>query len=88
MQELAAGSGIRIDRLVHTTVSAPVQGESYVEVFVTPTDQPPGCDRIRLGNGLSQAKVFRAPNTWPTILLSPDPEKLSLVSGSDGATGG
>jgi len=87
VQELAAGSGIRIDKLVHTTISAPVQGESYVEVFVTPTDQSPGCDRIRLGNGLSRAKVFRAPNTWPTILPTPDPAKLSLASGSDGAAG-
>jgi hypothetical protein len=86
-QQLPAGSRIHIDKLVHTTVSAPIQGESYVEVFVTPLDQPPGCNRIRLGYGLSQSKVFRAPNTWPTILLSPDPAKLSLDSGSDGATG-
>jgi hypothetical protein len=88
VQQLAAGSRIRIDKLVHTTVTAPIQGESYVEVFVTPVDQPAKCNRLRLGSGLSRPHVFRAPNTWPTIILSPDPAKLLFDSGSEGATGG
>jgi hypothetical protein len=87
VQRLAAGSRIRIDKLVHTTVAAPIQGESYVEVFVTPVDQQPRCKRLTLGSGLSQSKVFRAPNTWPTIILSPNADKLSLDSGSESATG-
>ena len=82
VQELAAGSGIRIDKLVHTTVCAPIQGESYVEVFVTPIGQPAKCHKLTLGSSLSHADVFRAPNTWPTIILSANPAKLSLDSGS------
>ena len=79
VQSLPPGTRIRLERLVHTIVRAPIQGESYVEVFVTIVGQSSGCERIRIGNGWSTWAVFTAPNGWPTVIGSPDPGRLTVV---------
>lgn len=78
MAILPPGDRIRIDRLLHVTVTAPIQGESYVEVFITPLDHPCSCKSLRLGGSLSGAKVVHTPDGWPTMIESPKAAYLTL----------
>jgi hypothetical protein len=78
VQKLSAGSHIRIDRLVHQVIRAPIQGESYVQVFVTPLEQACRCKTLQLGNSLSHYKLVNTPDAWPTMVGAPDPAMLTL----------
>jgi hypothetical protein len=75
-EELPIGTHIKVDKLVHTTVSAPIQGESQVQVFATPIDRTCNCGSIRLDDTFSTWKSVRTPDGWPTMIGFPDPSKL------------
>lgn len=74
---LLSGSRVRVDRILHTTVTAAFNGESYTEVFVTPLDQSCGCSPLLLDNALSHWKRVNTPDGWPTMIASPDPAHLA-----------
>jgi hypothetical protein len=76
---LPPSSRFRIEGLNHVTVTAPIQGESYVEVVASLVDQPAPCNRLLLGNKLSRWTLGKL-NQWPTMIPAPDGSRVTLES--------
>ena len=78
------GSRFRVDRLVHVTISAPIQGESFVRVFVSVLDHPGACSDVGLVARISDRQVvIIAPGGWPTVIGLPDPDYMVLEEKTD-----
>ncbi|HEX5243402.1 MAG TPA: hypothetical protein VFW23_09105 [Tepidisphaeraceae bacterium] len=75
---LPAGSRLRIDRLVHETIAAPVQGESHVLVYATLLDPPWVGRQIEIGWSMCHTVFFQAPDGWPTVAGRPDSAYLAI----------
>ena len=78
VQTLPSGSLFKVERLVHVAISAPIQGESYVQVFVSVVGNPASCKEVVLGNSLSKWTATVAADGTPTMLPSPNPAYVRL----------
>lgn len=79
--EVSLGTRIRVERLEHVQFHAPIQGESYVDVFCVVIGTPVGDRPVKVGHSLCNWKTFKSPDGWPTLMPLPDPSKTTLVRG-------
>jgi hypothetical protein len=78
VQIVPAGSRFRVERLVHVVVNAPVQGESFVRVFVTVLNIAGTCSDSGLVTRLSNRQTTAIAGWWPTVIPLPDSDVMTL----------